>query len=316
MYRASPIGIEAKAGIGAGPDVIVNYIKEVKSAIQGTSLSSAPVGHVDTWTAWVNGSNSAVVDACDWMGVDAYPYFQNTMRNGIDVGASLFEQAYQNTLGASNGKPVWITETGWPVSGEDSNLAVANIPNAQMYWDQVGCQLLFDKINTFWFTLQDADPITPNPSFGIVGSTLSTNALFDLSCSGNSSSSSSASSSSTATSSSGAASSASSSATSSLLAASATGGLTPAQGAGNGAGSPSASSSGSSSSAAGGSTVPTPAPASGGASGSSTGNSTTSSVTSASGSAAASTFTGAAAATTGHIIGGALAAIAVIAAAL
>lgn len=51
--------------------------------------------------------------------------------------------------------------------------------------------MLFGKVNTFWYTLQDAYPTTPNPSFGLVGSTLSTTPLFDLSCSGSSSSSSS-----------------------------------------------------------------------------------------------------------------------------
>lgn len=51
----------------------------------------------------------------------------------------------------------------------------------------MGCNKLFGRINTWWYTLQDAFPNTPNPSFGIVGSTLSTTPLFDLSCSGASS---------------------------------------------------------------------------------------------------------------------------------
>jgi len=65
LYRESPTGIEAMAGIGANPADIVNYISQVRSAIAGTGLSGIPVGHVDTWTAWVNGSNSAVVSASD-----------------------------------------------------------------------------------------------------------------------------------------------------------------------------------------------------------------------------------------------------------
>lgn len=59
-----------------GPDVLVGYIKQVRDAIAGTPLSGVPVGHVDTWTAWVNASNDAVISAADWLGVDAYPYFQ------------------------------------------------------------------------------------------------------------------------------------------------------------------------------------------------------------------------------------------------
>lgn len=181
LYRNSPIGIINLSGIGANPADIVSYIGQVRSAIAGTGASSAPIGHVDTWTAWVNGSNADVIKACDFLGVDAYPYFQNTEANSIDAGYNVFFQAYNNTVGVATGKPVWITETGWPVSGKTENLAVASPQNAQTYWDQVGCAI-FGKINTWWFTLQDSYPSTPSPSFGIVGTTLSTTPLYNLTC--------------------------------------------------------------------------------------------------------------------------------------
>lgn len=76
LYRISPTGILNKENPGVGPDVLVNYISQVRSAIANTPFANVPVGHVDTWTAWVNGSNSAVSAASDWIGVDAYPYFQ------------------------------------------------------------------------------------------------------------------------------------------------------------------------------------------------------------------------------------------------
>lgn len=181
LYRNSPIGIENLSGIGAQPTDITSYIAQVRSAIAGTAASSALVGHVDTWTAWVNGSNSAVISACDFLGVDAYPYFQNTEANSVDDGYTVLYQAYNNTLAVAGAKPVWITETGWPVSGPTENLAIASVANAQQYWDQVGCSL-FGNINTWWYTLQDAYPTTPSPSFGIVGTTLSTTPLYNLTC--------------------------------------------------------------------------------------------------------------------------------------
>ena len=181
LYRVSPTGIAGKAGVGAGPDEVANYISEVKKAIQGTSLSAAPVGHVDTWTAWVNSSNQAVIDASDFIGMDAYPYFQNTMANGIANGKSLFQSALSDTQAAVGGKPVWITETGWPVSGPTENQAVPSTQNAKTYWDEVGCPL-FGKVNTWWYTVQDAAPTTPSPSFGLVAAA-KTSPLYDLSCS-------------------------------------------------------------------------------------------------------------------------------------
>ncbi|KAK9623859.1 hypothetical protein V6Z94_004763 [Aspergillus fumigatus] len=109
------------------------------------------------------------------------------------INEALFDESVAKTQAVAKGKEVWITETGWPVSGKTENLAVANLANAKTYWDEVGCPL-FGKTNTWWYILQDADPVTPNPSFGIVGSTLSTTPLFDLSCSASSSSSAAASS--------------------------------------------------------------------------------------------------------------------------
>ncbi|KAG2420461.1 hypothetical protein HFD88_000073 [Aspergillus terreus] len=192
LYRNSVLGQKVNAGVGVDPHVLASYIEEVRSTISGTALSGAPIGHVDTWNDWVNGSNAAVIDAVDWVGFDGYPYFQNTMANSIDDAKALFNEAVAKTKSAAGNKEVWITETGWPVSGKTENLAVASIPNAKRFWDEVGCPL-FDNTNTWWYTLQDASGASvPNPSFGIVGSTLTTQPLFDLSCSKSNTTSSSA----------------------------------------------------------------------------------------------------------------------------
>ncbi|TGO16618.1 hypothetical protein BTUL_0026g00720 [Botrytis tulipae] len=190
LYRNSPTGIAAKSGYGANPADLVDYIKQVREAIAGTGLSGASIGHVDTWTAWVNGSNSAVAEALDWVGMDAYPYFQDTEANGVSEGKSLFNSALAATQSAT-GKTVWVTETGWPVTGATAGDGVASADNAKTYWDDVGCPN-FGKINMYWYTLQDQNAASSvTPSFGIVGSTLSTTPLFDLSCSNTTSSSSS-----------------------------------------------------------------------------------------------------------------------------
>lgn len=249
LYRNSPTGIAAGSNIGADPATIVNYIKQVRALIAGTGLSAVPVGHVDTWTAWVNGSNQAVIDNCDFIGFDGYPYYQNTDSNAIGSAKSLFEASLAATQNAVGGKPIWITETGWPVSGPQQNLATASLENAKTYWDVVGCPR-FGNVNIFWFTLEDTDNgATPKESFGVT--TLgSTTPLYDLSCSNISSSSSSVSSSiATSTSSgSGAAStvtgasissaaSAASSAASVGAVASSGSGLSPSKGVGSGYGS-------------------------------------------------------------------------------
>ncbi len=178
LYRNSPIGIENKSNPGANPSDIVSFITATKNAIAGTALSGKLVGHVDTWTAYVNGSNVAVIEACDFLGMDAYPYYQNTEANGIANGASLFESAYQATVAVAQGKPVWITETGWPVSGPTEADAVASTANAETYWQAVGCGFAFDRIPTYWYDLVDEGA---SPSFGVTDG--STTPLYSLTCS-------------------------------------------------------------------------------------------------------------------------------------
>lgn len=179
LYRNSPTGIENHSNPGANPDDIVAFIQATRNAIANTPLEGTLVGHVDTWTAFVNSSNDAVIAASDFLGMDAYPYYQTTMTNDITQGAPLFKQAYQATVAASQGKPVWITETGWPYSGPQENDAVASAANAQTYWDQVGCDFAFDKIPTFWYDLVDTGAI---PSFGVTDGGPN-GPLYDLSCS-------------------------------------------------------------------------------------------------------------------------------------
>ena len=159
--------------------MITKYINQVRTALV-TAKVNVPVGHVDTWTAWVNSTNKPVIDVCDFIGMDAYPYYQYPLANSIQNANATFWDAYEATVAAVGTKPVWITETGWPVSGLTENLAVAGIENAQTYWDEVGCAA-FDHISTYWFTLQDADPTTPSPSFGVTTG-LSTTPLYSLKC--------------------------------------------------------------------------------------------------------------------------------------
>ncbi|KAJ5172813.1 glycoside hydrolase [Penicillium capsulatum] len=178
LYRNSVIGSKSNAGPGVEPDVLVEHIKSVRSAIAGTSLSKASIGHVDTWDCWTNDTNSAVVKELDWVGFDGYPYFQNSMDNSIDDAKALFDDAVEKTKSAAGGKEVWITETGWPVSGKQENKAVASPENAKKFWDQVGCPL-FGNTNTWWYILQD---VGASPSFGLVGENLTGKPLFDLKC--------------------------------------------------------------------------------------------------------------------------------------
>jgi len=181
VYRTTAIGIENNAGVGVGPSTIIDYIGQVRSLIAGTAAEGKPVGHVDTYNTWTNSSQNALIAASDFLGVDAYPYYETTKANSIDNANATFWDDYEVTVAASQGKPVWITETGWPVSGPTSNEAVPSVANAQTYYDEVGCHAFGSDINTWWYTLQDSYSV---PSFGVVGQGTPppTTPLYSLTC--------------------------------------------------------------------------------------------------------------------------------------
>ena len=180
LYRDGVTGTTNKAGVGAGPDVIVSFIQDYKKAFANTALASVPVGHVDTWDAWTNTTNSAVIENVDWLGVDEYPYYENGKGNTIENAPALFASAYDATIAVAGGKKVWVTETGWPLTGINWDQAVPSLKNAEYYWDYVGCRTLFGKTPTFWYTLDDSNTVNKQ-TFGI-SQDLSTTPLFNLTC--------------------------------------------------------------------------------------------------------------------------------------
>ncbi|KAI1419536.1 GPI-anchored cell wall beta-1,3-endoglucanase EglC [Xylaria sp. FL1777] len=155
--------------VGTSPAYLVSSIQKVRSAIAGTALAGVPVGHVDTYDSFLNGSNAAVIPAIDFVGFDGYPYWETTQANSISNALARFNDGYDKTVQLAAGKPVWVTETGWPVTGKTSNQAVASAANARTYWQQVACSLVQRNINIFWYDLQESQYGTADPDFGIYG---------------------------------------------------------------------------------------------------------------------------------------------------
>jgi glucan endo-1,3-beta-D-glucosidase len=179
LYRVSEPGIRNKAGVGNDAASIVKFIKTARQKLASSPLKDVKITHVDTWTAWVNGSNKAVIDEIDFLSVNAFPFYESELDNTIGNAGSLLASALQATEGVANGKDVWITETGWAYKGPAFGAADSTVDNAGTYWKEVGCAL-FGKWNVFWYTLRDANPAN-EVKFAITDN-LSTKARFDLSC--------------------------------------------------------------------------------------------------------------------------------------
>jgi len=145
------------------PGTLAQRIYDVRGMVRAQGVT-ADVGHVDTWNVWTSGQNAVVITACDFVGVDAYPYFQNVPIEGArDSFFSSLQQTRDAVSRAGSNAWVWVTETGHPVSGANFGPSVASAQNAQTYWNEVACPL-FQQAHVFWYSYQDYNA---NPSFGV-----------------------------------------------------------------------------------------------------------------------------------------------------
>jgi len=145
------------------PGTLANRIYDVRGMVRQQGVM-ADVGHVDTWDIWTADENIGVITACDFVGVDAYPYYQSVAIEGArDSFFSSLQQTRDAVSRAGSNAWVWVTETGHPVSGANFGPSVASPQNAQTYWNEVACAL-FQQAHVFWYSYQDYNA---NPSFGV-----------------------------------------------------------------------------------------------------------------------------------------------------
>jgi glucan endo-1,3-beta-D-glucosidase len=104
---AVSVGSEDLYRGGTNVNRLAEQIYDVRGMVRALGVNS-PVGHVDTWSAWVDGANDVVTKACDFVGLDAYPYWQSA---SIDNAYDVFFKAMQDTKNhvntVTNGIPIW-----------------------------------------------------------------------------------------------------------------------------------------------------------------------------------------------------------------
>ena len=167
------VGSEDLYRNSASASSILDYISQTRTAMR-TAGVNWPLGHVDTANIWQNSDGKTVIDKIDWIGADVYPYYSSGSPSSLGdftAGIAAIPAA---------GKPVWVTETGWPTSGLfAATSSVAGTGNAQTYWETVGCGHLFGKTNTWWYTFYDGGVALP---FGVASSAGGTSPKYSLAC--------------------------------------------------------------------------------------------------------------------------------------
>ncbi|MCJ1279804.1 hypothetical protein MMC21_007628 [Puttea exsequens] len=177
LYRTSVNGAN---GVGDTVANLTCYIGQTRDKLTSLGVTK-PVGHVDTYGVWLDHTLAgALVPYVDFVGMDAYPFWQNL---SVSVGQANVSDAY-DLVGNFTKKPVWITETGWPITAtvDPDDPAQPGIANASTYWQDVGCGYSFGQKNTWWYTFNDKGLTKGAPEFGIADSPTDKCGLFPLAC--------------------------------------------------------------------------------------------------------------------------------------
>lgn len=126
-------------------DELLGFIQEVKDAVP----DAIPVGYVDAYYEFV--SKPRITEICDVLLANCYPYWEACP---FEYSLLYMKEMYQQVKRVANGKPVIISETGWPSQGEGLHSAIPSEDNAMGYF-----------INTQQWTKQDDIPVFYFSSF-------------------------------------------------------------------------------------------------------------------------------------------------------
>lgn len=102
---------------------LIDYINRVRA------LVNVPVATADTYGNLLG--NQAVMDACDVILADIYPFWEGV---AVEEAVKSLDMAYRQLTAAAPGKQVLVAETGWPTDGNAIGQAVPSLANANFYF--------------------------------------------------------------------------------------------------------------------------------------------------------------------------------------
>ncbi|HMB97671.1 MAG TPA: glycosyl hydrolase family 17 protein [Balneolaceae bacterium] len=131
---------------------LLNCIQNVKQQIP-----DVPVGYVDAYYEFVK--RPEIVEMSDVILCNCYPFWEGTdFKYSLQHIQHMYSQAFQ----AAKGKPVLITETGWPSNGEGLGDAAPSHLNAMKYFVNTNLWAKNNDIGLFYFSSFDESWKTGN----------------------------------------------------------------------------------------------------------------------------------------------------------
>ena len=126
-------------------DQLISTIAEVKTAIP-----DSVIGYVDAYYEFCD--HPELVDACDVVLANCYPYWEGCH---ADYALLYIKDMYRRVSDAAGGKPVIISETGWPNAGESFGDSEPSDANALRYFVNTQRWAREENIDMFYFSSFD-----------------------------------------------------------------------------------------------------------------------------------------------------------------
>ena len=127
-------------------DEVLDYISIVKNALP----DDIPVAYVDSY--YIFDLHPELIQACDVILINCYPFWEGA---DIDISPAYTRYMYNLIKDQAMGKPVIISETGWPSDGESTEDAVPSDLNAMKYFINVNHWANQEDIKLFYFSSFD-----------------------------------------------------------------------------------------------------------------------------------------------------------------
>ncbi|MHA7842700.1 MAG: glycoside hydrolase family 17 protein [Winogradskyella sp.] len=126
---------------------LVQYISRVKEALSGMDI---PVGYVDAYYEFSR--HPILVESTDVVLANLYPYWEGCP---IEYALGHMQAMYGQVVDAAQGKPIIITETGWPSQGGGLRGAIAGEEAAMKYFIDTMRWTKENDIPIFYFSSFD-----------------------------------------------------------------------------------------------------------------------------------------------------------------
>ena len=126
-------------------DQLLACLQRVRQALPGV-----PVGYVDAY--YLFEKHPRITAACDVVLTNCYPFWEGCPR---EQALAYMQSMVQRTRAVAGGKPVLISETGWPDQGSPFHGAVPSVAGAMRYFIDTARWAQADGIEVFYFAAFD-----------------------------------------------------------------------------------------------------------------------------------------------------------------